>query len=333
MKKLFITFLTIASLHQFVHAQVPKKVVVEHFTNTRCSSCASVNPGFYTNYNNQDGVIHLAIHPSSPFASCVLSQHNKNDGRTNFYGIYGSTPRFVIQGVVLSNSGTNYSSASIFTPYLNQTTPASIKIYQNKYANDSISTRIVIKTESAHNLSNLSLFVALAEDTVNYTGSNGEPVHYDVFRKSLTGTSGISLTLPTSIGDSVVYSFSSVANSVWDFTRIFTLAILQDATTKEVIQSENISAKTNNLTANLNNGVLGQINTSVYYFENRINILNNGNEKKTFTLYDISGKALLSEDIEAKNTVLDVSNLSQGLYLYSIKSVSGGFKKGKLIIN
>jgi hypothetical protein len=87
-------------------AQVPKKVVVEHFTNTRCSVCASRNPGFYNNYKTQAGVIHLAIHPSSPYAACVLSQHNpvENDARTNYYGVYGGTPVLVIQGVVISTS-------------------------------------------------------------------------------------------------------------------------------------------------------------------------------------------------------------------------------------
>ena len=213
MKKVCIQFVTLITLVQFVNAQVPKKVVVEHFTNTKCSICASRNPGFYTNLNSQTGVIHLAIHPSSPYAACFLSMHNpiENDGRTNYYGIYGGTPRLVIQGTVISSS-VNYSSASIFTPYLGQTSPASIKIYQYKYGNDSIRSRIVIKTEATHTLTNLSLFVALAEDTINYTGSNGESVHYDVFRKSYTGTSGISVTLPAVVGDSVVYIKSSPTN-------------------------------------------------------------------------------------------------------------------------
>jgi len=80
-------------------AQVQKNVVVEHFTNTRCGICASRNPGFFTNLNNNPDVIHLAIHPSSPYSSCVFNQHNSvdNDDRTNYYGIYGGTPRLVVQ--------------------------------------------------------------------------------------------------------------------------------------------------------------------------------------------------------------------------------------------
>lgn len=335
MKKIGSHFITLLASIQLVSAQVPKKVVVEHFTNTKCSICASKNPGFYNNLRNQTGVIHLAVHPSSPYAACVLSMHNpiENDGRTNYYGVYGSTPRLVIQGTVISSSA-NYSSSSIFTPYLGQTSPASIKIYQYKYGNDSIRSRIVIKTEATHTLTNLSLFVALAEDTINYTSSNGEAVHYDVFRKSLTGTSGVSVTLPAIVGDSVVYIKSSPANVAWNFSKIFTLAILQNATTKAVVQSENISAKTNNLATGIKNEVDGNLNVNVYFSENNVNITQNKNLGNLyFTLYDISGRVLINQFIESNSEKVNVSSLSAGIYLYGIKSTNGFVKTGKLFIN
>ena len=335
MKKLLISFFTLLASIQIVSGQVPKKVVVEHFTNTKCSICASKNPGFYTNLNNQTGVIHVAFHPSSPYAACALSMHNpvENDGRTNYYSIYGSTPRLVIQGVVIS-SGANYSSPSIFTPYLGQTSPASIKIYQYKYGTDSIRSRVVIKTEAAHTLGNLSLFVALAEDTINYTGSNGEPVHYDVFRKSLTGTSGVSITLPATVGDSVVYTMSSPTNAAWNFSRIFTLVILQDAVTKAVIQSENISAKTNNLATGIKDEFLKDLNAAVFFSENTINVdIDKIIGNLDFELYDISGRRLLEKDIKANSEHFNVSTISPGVYLYLIKSEKGLVKTGKLLIN
>jgi len=335
MKRLFLHFLALITSVQILNAQVPKKIVVEHFTNTRCSVCASRNPGFYTNLNSQTGIIHLAVHPSSPYAACVLSMHNpvENDGRTNYYGIFGGTPRLVIQGVVILG-GANYSSPAIFTPYLSQTSPASIKIYQYKYGNDSIRSRIVIKTEATHTLSNLSLFVALAEDTLNYTGSNGEPVHYDVFRKSLTGTSGVSVTLPAIVGDSVVYIKSSPANVAWSFSRISTLAILQDAATKAVVQSENSLAKTNNLTTGIKNEFVNNTNASVYFSENNIKITQNKNvESLNFMLYNISGTILINKFVETQSENVNVSNLSPGVYLYRIKSINGFLKSGKLFIN
>ena len=180
MKKIFSILTALVAFNQCAMAQVPKKVIVEHFTNTKCSVCASRNPGFYTNLNAQSGVIHLAIHPSSPYAACVLSMHNpvENDGRTNYYSIYGGTPRLVIQGTVISSSA-DYSMSSIFAPYLGQMSPAEITIRQTKFGVDSIRSTIIIKTVASHSLTNLKLFVALAEDTVFYTGTNGEPKHFN----------------------------------------------------------------------------------------------------------------------------------------------------------
>ncbi|MDI1233504.1 MAG: T9SS type A sorting domain-containing protein [bacterium] len=335
MKNLFNLFLTCLVSIQVLQAQVPKKIVVEHFTNTNCSVCASRNPGFYTNFNNQNNVIHLAIHPSSPYASCVLSKHNaaENDGRTNYYGIYGATPRIVIQGVVVS-SGSNYSSATIFTPYLDQTSPASIKIYQTKYGKDSIHSRIVVKTEASHTLTSLRLFVALVEDTLNYTGSNGEPSHFDVFRKSLTGTSGVTVTLPSKVGDSLVYNFSSAANGVWNFSRIYTLAILQDAATKSVIQSENIATKINKVATSLQNTLPNDLYSNIYFYEHTIFVdIEKIHEHLNFEIYDISGRKILEKNIESNREQLNVASMSPGVYLYLIKSDNGFIKTGKILIN
>jgi len=335
MKNLFFQLLAFVFSIQITSAQVARKVVVEHFTNTRCGACASRNPGFYANLNNQTGVIHMAVHPSAPYSTCVLSMHNpsENDGRTNYYGIFGSTPRIIIQGVIVPG-GTNYGSAAIFTPYLGQTSPASFRIYQTKFGNDSIQSRIVVKTEATHTLGNLSLFVALVEDTINYTGPNGEPVHYDVFRKSLTGTSGISLTLPAAVGDSVVYTMSSPSNVAWDFSRIFTLAILQNATTKEVIQSENISTNISNVVTGIKNETLNDLDVSVIYSQNNLSITQYSNpENLNFTFYDVSGRLLLNKRINSTSENFSLPNLPSGIYLYSIKSENGALKTGKLFIN
>jgi hypothetical protein len=333
MKKsiLLIAFIYIAQLG---YSQVPKKVVVEHFTNTKCSVCATRNPGFYTNYNAQSGVIHLAVHPSSPYSTCVLSQHNvlENDARTNYYAIYGSTPRLVIQGVVIS-SGANYNSASIFTPYLGQQSPASIKIAQSKYGNDSIRSRIVIKTEALHTLGNLKLFVALAEDTLNYTGSNGEPVHYDVFRKSLTGATGINITLPATVGDSVVYSNSSMVNGAWNFSKIFTLAILQEATSKAVVQAQSIPASSNSIITGISNLYLSNSTITAALTENGILVKQDKfSENNSITLYDITGRALFNRVLMTNIETIPVSEISAGIYLYSIKSKDSIIKTGKLFI-
>lgn len=317
---------------QVALAQVPKKVIVEHFTNTKCSICASRNPGFYTNLRKQSGVIHLAIHPSSPYSACVLSQHNvaENDARTNYYGVYGSTPRLVIQGTVIS-ANANYDVASLFSPYLGQTSPASIRIVQTKFGTDSIRSRIVIKTEAAHSLGSLSLFIALAEDTLKYTGSNGEPVHYDVFRKSLTGATGINISLPATIGDSVVYTKSSTVHSAWNFARIYTLAILQEKTSKSVVQVQSVPAKSNSVITSVDDEPLPGIDV----FSTSAGILvkqDHFSEYQSIIIYDLAGKILVKKQLESNHQVIELPGGTAGIYLYAVKCKETILKSGKVLV-
>ena len=337
MKKINLIVAILFLYTSIIVSQVPKKVIVEHFTNTKCSVCAARNPGFYANLNSQNGVLHLAVHPSSPYAACFLSQHNasENDGRTNYYGVYGGTPRIVIQGSVIPSS-TNYDAAALFTPFLLQTSPASIKIRQTKFANDSLRSTIIIKTMAPHTLTNLKLFVALAEDTVFYTGSNGEPKHFDVFRKSYTGTSGIAINLPANIGDSVVYTASSTVNSAWIFSRIVTLAILQDGATKEIVQSEKegtnytLTTEIKNYYTNAN-----QISVNVVYGSEKNIVVTQTQEVRPMTLllFDLLGRNTVSTSIENMTEYISISSLPKGIYLYKIKSNQEIIKAGKLFID
>lgn len=313
---------------QISFSQVAKKILVEHFTNTNCSVCASRNPGFYTNLFGQTNVLHLAIHPSSPYASCLLYQQNAtaNDARTNYYSVYGGTPRLVINGVVISNS-TNYSNSSIFSPYQSLTTSASIRVVQQKFGMDSIRSTIIIKTEATNTLGILSLFVALAEDTVFYTGGNGETKHFDVFRKSLTSTTGNSVSLATNVGDSVVFTFSSPSNSIWNFSRIYTIAVLQETSTKFLVQAEAVSASANVLTKTTER--VKSINASVFPnpTDKFISIQLPESMTAKVSLIDIEGKVVLKHGFSQANFQFDISSLPKGTYLLKIKTDNGEYNQ------
>lgn len=321
MKKIFFILLT--SLGPLaLMAQVPKKSVVEHFTNSNCSVCASRNPGFYANLNRQANVLHLAVHPSSPYSSCRLYQQNgaANDARTNYYGIYGGTPRLVINGSVIP-SGNDYAANSLFTPFINQTSPVSIRIEQRKFGVDSVQSKIIIKTVSANNLNSASLFVSLAENTVNYSGNNGESIHYDVFRKSLTAATGQSITIPRAIGDSVVVVLSSPSNAVWNFNKIYTLAILQETASKSLIQAEASSVYT------LENAQAIKFDKPQIFpnpVESILNLQFKGSEPRTCALFDLSGVEVLKKELNNQQEVsLNLSSLASGIYTLKVTNKDG----------
>ncbi|MEL7339854.1 MAG: T9SS type A sorting domain-containing protein, partial [Bacteroidota bacterium] len=303
-------------------AQAPRTIVVEHFTNTRCSICASRNPGFLTNLNNEDSVLHLTFHPSAPYNSCIHYLHNPagNDGRTNYYDIYGGTPRLVIQGEVVSPS-TNYSSSSIFDAYRSATSPFSIRIEQNKDA-DSMRVRVIVKTLESHNLTNLRLMVAAVEDTIFYSAPNGESAQYNVFRQELTDIEGDVWTLSSTVGDSSVFSASVANNADWDMDHMFAMAILQDATSQSVIQAGASQASDDNLsmTTSINDDLAG---LNFEYYPNpvsdQLTVRLLDSREAEVSLFRLTGQVITTKSL-VEETQLDFRQLASGIYLLQVRN-------------
>ncbi len=208
---------------------VPKAVLVEHFTNTLCSICASRNPGFYGNLRQQPNVLHIAYHPSSPYRGCQFSQQNptENDARTNFYGVYGGTPRLVINGSVVPATQ-DYSSPALFGPFQSQTSPFAATVMLRAVGPDSISATVRVVTQGTPASSALRLYLALVQDTVNYAAPNGEQRHYDVFRKSFTGLNAVAF-FPAAAGGTVVLTRTLYKNPGWVANRLYAVAVVQEA--------------------------------------------------------------------------------------------------------
>ena len=184
MRTLFIVFSLFIGIALF--AQVERSVVVEHFTNTRCGICASRNPAFHELLDANPGVIHVSYHPSSPYSSCIFSLHNvsENDARTNFYGVYGGTPRAVLQGEVLAPSNPLVSQEQI-SDRMGEMSDFSIDIRQSPAGNGDVTVTIKVKRESGSGTENLNLYCALAERSISYNAPNGEDEHRNVFRRKL----------------------------------------------------------------------------------------------------------------------------------------------------
>ncbi len=298
-----------------------QSVLVEHFTNTLCSICASRNPGFYQNLQSQQDVLHIAYHPSSPYAACVLNKHNKteNDDRTNFYGIYGGTPRLVINGVVQSSSA-NYASAAIFNPFKNITADVLIKANQ-VIVGDSIKSFVTIKRLTNQVLSNIKLQVLYVEDTLFYSAPNGESKHFDVFRKSASGWQGLTVNIPAQINDSVVVQTTTPINTAWNKDRIYTLAFLQNTADKTIL---NVAKSTSNKTLNTGIKSIHDLGIKVYPIpaNNYLTIEQSSNVNTQISLTNILGEVVLNKQINYSEN-LDLSGLSKGIYFLSLENSNG----------
>jgi hypothetical protein len=327
MKKLFALILILLFSFQTQQAQVARKVVVEHFTNTRCSICGSRNPALFNNLSQQPGIIHLSIHPSSPYSGCLFHQHNPNDNdaRTNYYGIYGATPRLVIQGEAQS-TGANFGSSSLFDAYTGASSPISIGLSHQKFGSDSMRVRIRLKAEAAHSLGAHRLFLAIAEDTIAYNAPNGESSHYHVFRTAPFGAGGMSVSLPTAVGDSMVWETTVAAHPDWDFDRIYPLALLQDELSKTITQAEAAPADGSSATT----GLASELTAEVLVFPNPVaEMLRIEDQEGRFwsaRLYDLQGKLIFSAAFQT-HLQWQLSDLPAGSYVLSLQGEAGRLVK------
>ena len=65
-------------------------------------------------------------------------------------------------------------------------------------------------------------------------------------------------------------------------------------------------------------------------FANHSYILLEDNSPSEVFIYDISSRLLLKQKF-AKSTILNTEDLSEGVYIYEIKTSDGKSKKGKII--
>jgi hypothetical protein len=325
MKNVFTSLLLFFAVS--IIAQVPKNVVVEHFTNSRCSTCASRNPGFFTNLNNQPNVIHLAIHPSSPYSNCIFSQHNpiENDARTNYYGIFGGTPRIVVQGAAIP-AATNYGTASIFTSQAGQMSPFTVRT-DLTVSGGQVTVSVVVKTEATHNFTDLKLFAAIAEDTIFYNAPNGENEHFNVFRKSVFETNGKTIQPSMTVGDSVVFTQTLTFDNTWNMNRLESIAILQEVGNKAVVQAATSRNQIFTATENILAAPF-----KIYTAQNQLYFQADNAENYQIQLFDLQGKMLRQFNSNG-NDVWAFEQLKTGVYLVRVQAENKIWAKLLPIVN
>lgn len=305
---------------QLLSAQSPKQVVIEHFTNTRCSICASRNPGFYQTLASYPQVIHIAFHPSAPYQNCYFSQQNKteNDGRTNYYNTYGSTPDFVLNGKLLPSANPAINTTTLDTA-LNQTSPIEVEATEEFITADSVLVKIVVRTTGAIPVTNTRLFAGVAEEPVLYTAPNGENIHHDVFRKTLTDVNGAPFQLPA-INDSIVATFTYKVQSGWNVNQLHTVAIVQRESDKYVLNAD----KSERLSSPVGVEEVIEEDFSVLPnpFDGTLTVRSSQMTVNTLVeVSDVSGRKILSQILTTYNQQLSTENWPKGIYLLRIGNV------------
>lgn len=251
-KNLTIILLGFIFISNISAQDVAKNIIVEHFTNTRCGICANRNPAFYNALHQNPDVIHIAYHPSAPYSSCLFSTQNKaqNDARTRFYNVFGSTPRFIINGD--ERSGNQVANTMAYNDFKNQTTPVDLRVNIAKAGSEDIEISFGVNIKSDNTIGNVNYFITLVEDTVLYDAPNGEKIHHDVFRKSLSNDVLPTFMIPQNVGNEYNFTTKIKTESFWDVSRIYAIVILTD-NNKKVVQAARSPLYNPNILSSTNN--------------------------------------------------------------------------------
>lgn len=318
MKKTLLTLLALVSLSSGYSQQVPQAVVVEHFTNSHCGVCANRNPGMFNTLAGLPDVIHIAYYPSAPYSGCQINQMAKseNDARTNYYGIYGSTPRIVVQGAAVSPSA-NYSDANLYTQHQGQLTSFEMSMSAWQSSATTADITLKVKKVDTSSLTNVQLYGVLVQDTFYFTALNGENYHYDLLRTPIWDPSSEAISAPANVGDSTVMTKTVNIQSSWgDASSLYAVAILQQ-NNKELIQattSNNIQHPTS--TSNISSSK--KVNIYPNPANSIITIQGITNYPLEVAISDINGSILSKQVITSADQTINISSLNNGLYLINM---------------
>jgi hypothetical protein len=223
------------SVQVIAQSAVKRYVTIEHFTNSRCSICASRNPTFYnTIAPHAADVHHISVHPPVPYNNCefYLANTTENQGWSNIFGIQG-TPRIAMNGTLLPGSNPLLPPATL-QQYLGQTSPLYVRVIEPT----GMSRNVVLQLETRGSMpsGNYKLFAAIVEKTINKTTPNGETVHRDVFRKMLTPAAGVDFA-PGQPGNVQTFAYSYNVNPAWNAAETYVVAFVRNMATQEILNS------------------------------------------------------------------------------------------------
>lgn len=220
--------------------QAVKYVLFEHFTQASCGPCADQNPAFQDGIltNNVGTVHHIAHHTSWPGVD-PMNAYNPTDvaDRVTYYGVSG-VPTMQMLGKKWTGQPGGVTQAMVNTEVA-AGSPIKIDVSETSDGTDR-SVRIAVHSMGTSPAGTFVLRTAIVESDISYSsppGNNGETDFPNVLRKMVPTAAGDAITL-ASVGDSVIFNYTyTLDQSIWDTSKIYVIAFVQEETTGEVINS------------------------------------------------------------------------------------------------
>jgi hypothetical protein len=320
---------TVSLTIQVVTALTQRYPLYETFTSSTCGPCTPANTTMEAVFDDNPGEHNSIKYQMSWPGSGDPYYFSEGGDRRTFYGI-NSVPRVEIDGGWDGNG--NSLTQAVYDYYQNQPAFVEMTATWSRWSK-TIETDVTITPLADVSSNNLKLFAAIysIRDTANVK-TNGETEFFHVVKKLMPSSSGeslSSLTSGNSVSKQLSYTFNgtyvlppsaqspvnlSTNHTVEDFSNLGVILWIQDASTKEVLQSVDatytIGQFENSLAAQMK--VYPNPASDVLFVEGDFD------EEATVRLVDMAGREFTrtQADFNGGNKImLNTAELAPGTYL------------------
>jgi len=335
MKKFILVL--ILSLSLAVNYGQKKVVLLETFTSTTCPPCVPANQYFdswYSSYPDKNSVAVIKYHvwwPSPGNDPFYLANPDEVVARRVYYNI-SAVPNGLVDG---TNYGSNYPNwITVIQNRINTTPLINLSLAKGLSADE-----IKVNVESLNNYSenNLNLHVVVVESKINYTGTNGDPVHNFVMRKMYPNSSGTTFNL--SAGERKSFSFQIALSNNWNKNNCAVVAFVQPSNVKDVVQA--VMQDYNLITSVEETQTLPTVFSLEQNFPNPFNPTTSisyrlpVNNFVTLKIYDLLGRDIetLVDEYQQAGTYVKTfqgNSLPSGAYFYKLSA--GNFSETRKMV-
>jgi hypothetical protein len=218
----------------------PSNVLLEEFTSSTSPSCGMNNIYLDTFITHNFGSIcpikyHVGFPPPG-IDSMYIQDSDYVNIRRNYY--YANTVPLAVMSGTKRVLVPYYVDSNLVDPYnsiFERGSVVSINVANVQPSPDTIVSTVTIEFLYPSHSTKLRLRAAAVERLVSYAepiGASGEKNFYDVYRKSLTDTSGILINGNTGTQEFV---FRYYINPAWADSMLYTVAFIQDDNSRHVL--------------------------------------------------------------------------------------------------
>jgi len=242
MRKTLLSAAALLLLANASFAQVPRRVLLEEFTQASCPPCASLNPAFnQLLFNNMDNIGPIKYQVWWPgYDPMYLQNPTDVDTRVAYYGVSG-VPDVVMDGNAKHDSPSEFSATDIENR-LRNLSPVSINLthaYSEDGARVTISAEVTNETEEAIPAGHV-LQVVILEDEILFDtppGTTNETDFYFVMRKMLPSAEGTTLGALEPGQTATIEFDEEIPSYMYDLRELSVAAFVQTSD-KSVLQAQ-----------------------------------------------------------------------------------------------